>query len=83
MSKLTGLGGGGQAFDAFQNGRTEHVMLQRPLQRVLQFRGRSIDDVVNSPIVKNEIRLYWKHHKQIIRRGEIVELERQWNSVAL
>lgn len=61
--------------------RTEHVMLQRPLQRVLAFRGRSIDDVVNCPIVKNEIYGFWKLHKQIIRTCEIVELERQWNSV--
>ena len=82
MSKLTGMGGG-RAFDAPAGGRTEHVMTQRPLQRVLGFRGRSIDDVVNSPLVKNEIRLYWKYHKQIIRRGEIVELERQWNAVGL
>ena len=82
MSKLTGLGGG-RALDAFQGGRTEHVMIQRPLQRVLEFRRRSIDDVINSPIVKNEIRLYWKYHKQIIRHGEITELERQWNAVQL
>ncbi len=82
MSKLTGLGGG-QAFDAFQGGRTEHVMIQRPLQRVLEFRRRSIDDVVNNPMVKNEIRLYWKYHKQIARQGEVVELERQWNAVQL
>ncbi len=54
-------------------------MTQRPLQRVLAFRGRSIDDVVNHWFVKNEILGYWKLHKQIDRSGEILELERQWN----
>lgn len=58
-------------------------MLQRPLQRLLEFRGRSIDDVVNSQLVKNEVRLYWKFHKQIIRQNEITELEKQWNAIRL
>lgn len=81
MSKLTGLGDG--AADPIDAGRMEHVMLERPLQRLLSFRRRSIDEVVNSPLVKNEIRLYWKYHKQIIRQGEISELEKQWNSLPL
>ena len=68
----------GPLFGSFDNQRTEHIMLQRPLQRVLEFRGRSIDDVVNSQIVKNEVRLYWNFHKQIIRQSEITELEKQW-----
>ena len=54
-------------------------MLQRPLQRVLAFRGRTIDDVVNDPFVKNEIFGYWKVHKQVQRICEVAELERQWN----
>lgn len=58
----------------------EHVVVQRPLQRVLAFRNRSIDDVVNDPMVKNEIFGYWKLHKQIIRSSEVVDLERQWNT---
>jgi hypothetical protein len=59
----------------------EHVLIRRPLQRVLAFRGRSIDDVVNNPMVKNEIYGYWKLNKQIERAGEIGDLERQWNSL--
>lgn len=55
-------------------------MIQRPLQRILAFRGRSIDDIVNDRIVKNEIYGYWKLHKQVERTCEIVELERQWNA---
>ena len=62
---------------------TEYVVLQQPLQRVLAFRGRSIDDVVNSPIVKNEIYGYWKLMSHIKRRSEILDLERQWNTLGL
>ena len=46
---------------------------------MLAFRNRTIDDVVNDPFVKNEIFGYWKLHKQILRTGEVVDLERQWN----
>ena len=60
---------------------TEQVMLQRPLHRLLAFRGRSIDDIVNNPIVKNEMLGYWKVFKQIERRSEMLELERQWNQL--
>jgi hypothetical protein len=61
----------------------EHVLTRRPLQRVLAFRGRSIDDVVNNPIVKNEIYGYWKLNKQIERVSEIGDLERQWNPLGI
>jgi len=55
-----------------------YLLIQRPLHRILAFTGRSIDDVVNNPISKNEILGYFKLHKQIERAGEITELERQW-----
>jgi hypothetical protein len=58
---------------------TEHVMVRRPLSRVLAFRGRSINDVVNDPIVKNEIFGYWKLYRAIERHEEVAELECQWN----
>jgi hypothetical protein len=58
-----------------------YVLQQRALHRVLNFTGHTIDDVVNNPIVKNEILGYYKLHKFINRRAEIRELERQWNSV--
>ena len=63
------------------NVSTEWVTIQQPLRRVLRFTGRSIDDIVNSPIVKNEIIGYFKLQRMIERRGEIVELEKQWNAV--
>ena len=58
---------------------TEQMMPARPLHRVLAFTRRSIDDVVNDPIAKREVFGYYKVHKLVERRGEILELERQWN----
>jgi hypothetical protein len=80
MSSLNSLGLRSARLAPRHHTGVEHVVVQRPLQRVLAFRNRSIDDVVNDPIVKNEIFGYWKLHKQIIRSSEVVELERQWNA---
>ena len=82
MSLLSGLGIPSPRRHRPDADRTEHVLLQRPLRRILAFRGRSIDDVVNDRIVKNEIYGYWKLHKQVERTCEVVDLERQWNSSA-
>jgi hypothetical protein len=57
----------------------EHVLIRRPLHRVLAFTGRTIDDVVNCRIVKNEVIGYYKLSRQIDRVTEVGELERQWN----
>ncbi len=57
-------------------------VVQRPLNRVLAFIGRTIDDVVNDPIVKNQVYGYYKLHRRIERSSEIRDLERQWNPVA-
>lgn len=57
----------------------EHVTSQRPLRRVLDFVGHSIDEVCNDPIVKNKVFGYYKLHRQIERSIEITELERWWN----
>ena len=58
---------------------TEHVLLHRPLDRILAFTGFSIDDIVDNPIAKNAVLGYFKLQKQITRRSEIVDLEHQWN----
>jgi hypothetical protein len=79
MSNLSIFGLRGAGGLRQEAGKTEHVMIRRPLERVLAFRGRTIDDVVNDPFVKNEIFGYWKLHKQILRTSEAVDLERQWN----
>jgi hypothetical protein len=80
MSNIGGIG------LSFPRGRrrgahgVEYIATQSPLRRVLAFRGRSIDDVVNNAIVKSEIFGYFKLQKQIERISESVELERQWNA---
>ncbi len=40
--------------------RTEFLLVQRPIQRILAFTRRSIDDVVNDPIAKRELLGYYK-----------------------
>ena len=67
--------------DAAPDPMVERV-IRRPLNRVLAFIGRSIDDVVNDPIVKNQVYGYYKLHRQVERASEIRELERQWNPTA-
>jgi hypothetical protein len=79
MGQIDALGLGRHDSPVEPGQRTEYVMMQRMLHRVLAFRGRTIDDVVNNPIVKNDILGYWKVLKQIDRRSETLELEHQWN----
>ena len=62
---------------------TTHVMFQHPLRRVLAFTGRTIDDVVNDPIVKNEVLAYYRVSRFVERRMEMTELEKQWNPLGL
>ena len=57
----------------------ERIIEQRPLQRVLSFLGRTIDDVINDPIVRNQVYSYYKLSRQVERGCEVVELERWWN----
>lgn len=59
--------------------RTEYILVQRPLRRVLAFTRRSIDDVVNDPVAKREVLGYYKLYRQVERTSEVRELERQWN----
>ena len=60
----------------------EQVVSQRLLHRVLAFTRRTIDDVVNDPVAKNEVFGYYKLHRQIQRSSEVRDLERQWNPTA-
>jgi len=61
----------------------ERLVVQRPLNRILSFIGRSIDDVVNDPIVKGQVYGYFKLEHQIRRRAEVAEMERAWNPVGM
>ena len=83
MDRLAGIGLGLRRLSPSDAGnRTEFLLIQRPLRRVLAFTRRSIDDVVNDPIAKREVLGYYKLHKQVARSMEMRDLERQWNSVA-
>jgi hypothetical protein len=79
MSELNSLGFGRPRLAEAAEPNVENVLVQEPLQRVLAFTGRSIDDVVNSPIVKNQVLGYFKLHEWIEREGEISEMEKAWN----
>jgi hypothetical protein len=59
--------------------RHEYVMVHRPLRRVMAFLGCSIDQVCDDPIVKGQVVGYFKLYKEINRRTEVRDLERQWN----
>ena len=81
MGRFPGLGFGAGGAPLLGGDRTEHIIVQRPLRRVLAAIGRTIDDVVNDPMVKREVLGFYKLHKWVDRRCEIVDLERQWNRV--
>ncbi len=79
MRGLDPLGLHGARLFVDDNARTEFILIQRTLQRLMAFTGHTIDDVVNDPIVKNKFLGYYKLHRQINRHSEALELERQWN----
>ncbi len=76
---LPGLGGGGALLPRSEGTNTELLVVQRPLRRVLAFTRRTIDDVINSPVARNEVVGYYKLYRWVQRESEIGELERQWN----
>lgn len=59
--------------------RLEHVFIHHPLRRILAFTRRTIDDVINDPMARNEVRCFYKLQRSIERHSEIRDLERQWN----
>jgi len=79
MSTLPGLSITRPIGGELADNPVECIMLQRPLQRVMAFTGRSIDDIINDPVARNEVLGFYKLHRQIQRRGEVIELEKQWN----
>jgi hypothetical protein len=80
MSDLNSLGIGSVRRVTPASDRIEHVIVQQPLRRVLAFTRRSIDDVINDPIARSEVRGYYKLYRWVQRGSEISELERQWNA---
>jgi hypothetical protein len=81
MSQFGSLGIGPQRRLQADQPQAAYLLARLPLQRILSFRARTIDDVVNSPLVKNEILAYWKLHKQLEAMSEIFDLEQQWNNL--
>src|SRR5690349_3833560 len=81
MGGLGSLGLHKSALAVEDNQRTELIYIQRTLRRLLAFTGHSIDDLVNDRIVKNKVLGLYKLHKQIERRSEVLDLERQWNEL--
>ena len=59
--------------------RTEEVMVQRPLMRILAFLNISIDQVCNDPIARSKVACYYRLQKSIDRQMELTELEQQWS----
>jgi hypothetical protein len=78
MSMMNSLGIGRPYLPRSAGSQPEYLLTQHPLKRVLAFTGRSIDDVINDPVAKREVLGYYKLSRHIWRRGEVVELEKQW-----
>ncbi|HEY0010280.1 MAG TPA: hypothetical protein VGB55_16275 [Tepidisphaeraceae bacterium] len=72
---------GGQPlhFAASPATRIEYLQRSTRLQRLLNFCGWSIDDVVNNPLAKRDVLRWYKLGRWTERRLEIHELEKQWN----
>jgi hypothetical protein len=59
--------------------KTELLTRQRELRKILAFAGWSIDDVIDNPIARNEVRHWYKVGRWMSRELEIAALEKQWN----
>jgi hypothetical protein len=79
MGSENSLGFGRPQLPGASDTQVEYVIVQRPLDRILAFTGRSIDDVVDNPIAKNHVLCFYKLHRWVERESEISEMERMWN----
>ena len=76
---INNLGFGIRRVLRVDDNRVEHVLTQHPLRRVLAFTGCTIDDVINSPVARNQVRGFYKLYRQVERQSDVTDLERQWN----
>ena len=83
MSLFNSLGIGVPRLVRPGNDRQELIVVHRPLRRVMAFLGCSINQLCDDPIVKNQVFGYFKLYKEINRRTEMRDLERQWNSAGI
>jgi len=66
-------------FEQQEDNALVHVQPQRQFRRLLAFAGRTIDDIVNSPLDKRDIFNWYRMSLKMERRLEVLELEQQWN----
>jgi hypothetical protein len=83
MSVQNLLGLGAPSLQHVDSQEIEHVLVERPLSRVLAFTGCTIDDLINDPIARRKVLGYYKLHCWVRRECEISELERQWSPSGL
>ena len=81
MSDLHSIGAGPVHLPKSFETPTELVLIHRPLDRIMQFVGYNIHDVVNNPVAKHAVLGYFKLFRHVQRGCEIVDLERQWNPI--
>ncbi len=82
MSSLQSLGIYGSRRAAHEPAPQHLLVLERPLQKLLEFTHRSIDDVVNCPLAKREVLGYYKLQQQIRRNDEAYQLDKWWGGVS-
>lgn len=61
----------------------ERIVRRDVLQRVLEFLGRSMDDLDRSSIARAQVMGFVNLHYWVEQQVEIHDLERQWNSIPL
>ena len=49
------------------------------LERILAFCGHDLHDVLTNPVARRRVDFYLAVDREVTRRGEIGDLERQWN----
>jgi hypothetical protein len=82
MSEIGNLGLARGHLDRQEASAIEYVIVQRALDRILAFTGRTIDDVINDPIARRQVAGYYRLYRQVQRGCETVDLERWWNGLA-
>ena len=68
-------------FPAPEQPRASFVLKQHELRRLLNFAGWTIDDVVQNPIARRDVRNWYKLHRATQRRLDVLELEQHWNGI--
>lgn len=83
MSRISGLGIGAGPM-GFPDERPLQVesVVRLALNRVLEFTGHSIDDIVNDPVARNEVEGYYRLYCYVERRCDEIRRNRAINTDA-